>query len=86
MHKKVIVASLPERPLRAPHRHGEFERMDHAGNHTLARLADEKMNVFRHDDITGHHEAVMLPHPLQRILKKIAHRRRAQILEAVTSN
>jgi hypothetical protein len=41
------------------------------------------MNVLRHDDITGHHEAVTLPHSLQRILEKIARRRCAQRLEAV---
>jgi hypothetical protein len=41
------------------------------------RLADEKMNVLRHDDITGCHEAVTLTHPFERILEKIARLRRA---------
>ena len=57
--------------------------MDHAGNHALDRLSDQKMNVLRHDDITGHHEAVTLPHALQRLLEKITRLRRAQILEPV---
>jgi len=57
--------------------------MDHAGNHAFDRLADEKMNVLRHDDITGHHEAVTPPHPLQRLLEKIARLRRSQMLKAV---
>ena len=57
--------------------------MDHAGNHALDRLADRQMNVLRHDDITGHHEAVTLPHPLQRVLEKVARLRRPQILEPV---
>jgi len=74
---------LPERPLRAPHRHGELERMNYAGNRTFNRLADEKMNVLRHDDITGHHEAVTPPHPLQRLLEKIARLRCSQMLKAV---
>jgi hypothetical protein len=41
------------------------------------------MNLLGHGDITGHHEAVTLAHPLQRILEKIARLRRAQILEPV---
>ena len=41
------------------------------------------MNVLRHDDITGHHEAVTLTYALQRILEKIARLRRIQILEPV---
>ena len=57
--------------------------MNHAGNHAFDRLADEKMNVLRHDDITGHHEAVTLAHSLQRMLEKIARLCRAKKLKPV---
>jgi hypothetical protein len=69
VQEKVVIPRFPERPLCAPHRHRELERVDHAGNHAFDRLSDQKMNVLRHDDITGHHEAVTLSHPLQRILE-----------------
>ncbi len=66
-----------------PHRHRELQRVNHAGNRGLRRFADQKMNVLRHDDITGHNKAVAGPHALQRFLEEITSSRRAQMLEPV---
>jgi hypothetical protein len=83
VHEKVVVASLPERPLFAPHRHRELECVDDAGNHAFDRLTDHKVNVLRHDNITGYYEAVTFAHAVQRILEKITRIRSAQILAPV---
>src|SRR5208283_1376323 len=57
--------------------------MNYAGDQTLARLADEKMNMLGHDDITGDDKTVAPPHSLQRVFEEIPSLSRTQTLKAV---
>ncbi len=56
--------------------------MNHAGDRTLLRFTDKKMNVLGHHNITGDRKPVAPLHALQRLLEKIARRRRAKVLDA----
>ena len=58
MHVEVVVPRLPEGPLGAPHSHGEFQRVNHAGNRAPERLTDEQVQVLGHRDVAGNRKAV----------------------------
>jgi len=42
------------------------------------RLADEQVEMLRHDDVSAYYEAMPLPHFLENVKKQIAAIRRAQ--------
>ena len=65
------------------HGHRKLERVNHAGDCALRRLADHPMHMLGHGDVPADHELVTAAGALQRILKQIAGYRRAQMLEAV---
>jgi len=44
------------------------------GRNYLLRLADQKMNMFRHDDIPAYNKIETDVHPLQRLLEQAARR------------
>jgi len=67
--EKIVIPCLPEGPLRAPHRHRELERVNHAGNRAFPRLAYQQMHVLGHDNIAGDHKPAAQPHALQSLLE-----------------
>ena len=81
--RKVVESRLPEGPFAAAHGYRELERVHHAGDRAVYRLADEQVNMFRHDNVAGYHETVPHSCTLQGIFKQAAGRRCAQMLELV---
>ena len=79
----VVVSRLPEGPFAAAHGYRELERVHHAGDRTVHRLADEQVNVLRHNNVAGYHETVPHPCPLECVFKQAAGRRCSQMLDLV---
>lgn len=57
--------------------------MDDVGDRASAWLADEQMNMLRHDYIARNHETVSSPGSLQGIFEQITCSRPAQMRKAV---
>jgi len=72
-HVDVIVTSFPERAatgeLPELVRNVLLEHLNRDRRAGAFRLADEQVNVLRHDDIPGHVEFVPYSHPLQGLLE-----------------
>jgi hypothetical protein len=83
VNQEVVIARLPERPLCVPHCDRELERVHDAGDGAYLRLAQEEMDVFRHNHVSGDHKPVALADTLQGILKEIAGVYRTEMLEPV---
>jgi hypothetical protein len=83
MDVEVVIASLPERPLRAAQGNGKFQRMDDIGDCASVWFADEEMNMFGHDDIPGDYEVITAPYSFKGIYKNVASRGRPQVLPTV---
>ncbi len=67
--KKIVVPHLPERALWLPLRNGKLERMHRVGDCPCLWFANEKVNVFRHHDISGNNESVAQADSLEHVLK-----------------
>jgi len=62
MHIEIVVARLPKRTLPALNRHRQLQRLNRLAEKCLLRFADQKVNVFRHDNIAADNKAVTLSH------------------------
>ncbi len=83
VHKKTVKPRLPEGPLRAPHCHRQFERVNQAGDRAFLRFAHEKVNVFGHHDVSRNDKSVSEPGTFQGVFKQVARQGVAEMLKAM---
>jgi hypothetical protein len=76
---EVIVTALPKRALASLDRDRKLERLKGCRKHHVARLTQEKMNVFGHDHVSGDEQPVSNAHGFERSLEQIARRGRTEI-------
>lgn len=70
---EIVVALLPEMVSVADQaaRDSLLQRLQGIGQSVALRLAEQKMNVFRHDDVAVNTEAEVAAHSLQGVLKNL---------------
>jgi hypothetical protein len=67
---EVIVAGLPEWPLRTAQSDGELDCLDGPIEAGLFGFVDQQVDMLRHDDISGDDETVFLPDSFQCVFKE----------------
>jgi len=68
VHVEIIIPPLPETSLSAPlhlARSVLFQNLHHNSQGRFQRLANQKVNMLRHQHVSGDDEAVPLPHRLK---------------------
>src|SRR5947209_2064929 len=70
VYVEVVIARLPKGALGALNRDGNLERLERFGESGDPRLAQEKVDVLGHNDVSGDEEAVAEADGFERLLKQ----------------
>src|SRR5215469_14574163 len=83
MDVEIVIAALPEGPLRSPGGCGNLERLDRGCHGSMAGFVDEQMHMLGHDYITENRPLVAIADKLEGVLECLRRLNRVQVRQAV---
>jgi hypothetical protein len=69
---EIMISGLPERALGSLAGDGQFERLQRLGENRAFGFAEQEVDVFRHNDVSGDDEIVSEAHRFEGLLEEIA--------------